>query len=89
MVDVGRFRRVQGHAGLDAHGIGRRGLAWADVLQADVGRHVHQCADIAHGVGAEEELLVGAGQAVVHRAHAQAVGHHFGTHAPRAVVDHE
>ncbi|MNN04149.1 hypothetical protein D3C81_1168660 [compost metagenome] len=89
VVDVGRFRRVQGHAGLDAHGIGRRGLAWADVLQADVGRHVHQCADIAHGVGTEEELLVGTRQAVVHRAHAQAVGHDFRAHATRTVVDHE
>ncbi|MNM36868.1 hypothetical protein D3C81_475880 [compost metagenome] len=89
MVHVGRFRRVQGHGRLDAGGAGRWCLAWADVFQADVGRHVDQGADIADGVGAEEELFIGTRQTVVHRPYAQAVGHHFGAHAAGAIVDHE
>lgn len=89
VVHVGRFRGVQGHAGFDPNGTGRRDFAWADVLQADVGRHIHQGADVADGMGAEEELFVSARQAVVHRAHPQAVGHHFGAHATGAIVDHE
>ncbi len=89
VVHVGRFRREQGHAGLDPDGAGRWYLARTDVLQADVGRHVHQRTDITDRVRTEEELLIGARQAVMHRPHAQAVGHHFGAHATGTVVDHE
>ncbi|MND98394.1 hypothetical protein D3C80_907430 [compost metagenome] len=60
VVHVGRLGRVQRHTGLYPHGAGGRRLAWANVLQADVGRHVHQGTDIAHSVCAEEELFVGA-----------------------------
>ncbi|MNZ67462.1 hypothetical protein D3C78_857130 [compost metagenome] len=87
--DVGRLGREQGHAGLDPGAAFRRHLAGEDALQADVGRHIHLHGDVAHGMGAEEELLVGAGQAVVHGADAQAVGHHLGADAAGAVVDHE
>ncbi|MNZ14520.1 hypothetical protein D3C78_314460 [compost metagenome] len=89
VVDVGRFRRVKGHGGLDPDLLGARGLARANVLKADVGRYVHQHRHVADGVRTQEELFVGAGQAVMHRAHAQTVGHHLGAHAAGAVVDHE
>ncbi|MCY1342263.1 hypothetical protein D9M68_271800 [compost metagenome] len=89
VVHVRRLGRVQHHAGLDAGGFRRRRLAGGEAFQADVGRHVHQLGDIPHRVRAEEELLVGAGQAVVHRPDAQAVGEDFRADAAGAVVDHE
>ncbi|MCY1281966.1 hypothetical protein D9M70_307880 [compost metagenome] len=89
VVDVGRLGRVQRHARLDADGFRRRRLAGRQGFQADVGRDVHQHAGIAHGMRAEEELLVGAGQAVVHRPDAQAVADQLGADGVGAVVDEE
>ncbi|MCY1393772.1 hypothetical protein D9M68_352100 [compost metagenome] len=86
---VGRLGGEQRHTRLDARSLWRRHFAGEQLLQADIGRHVHQRGDVADGVGTEEELLEGAGQAVVHGADAQAIGHHFGADAAGAVVDHE
>ncbi|MCY1400244.1 hypothetical protein D9M71_153200 [compost metagenome] len=89
VVDVRRLGWVQRHRGLDAHLIGRWHLPRHHALQADVGWNVHQHGDVADGMGAEEELFIGARQAVMHRPHAQAIGDDFGTDAARTVVDHE
>ena len=89
VVDVGRFGRIQRHGCLDANLIGARDLPRRDVLKPGVGRYVDQHRHVTDGVRAEEEFFVGAGQAVVHRSHAQPVGDHFRAHAAGAVVDHE
>ncbi|MNF44700.1 hypothetical protein D3C84_258150 [compost metagenome] len=89
VVDVRRLGRVQRHRRLDPDRVGRWHLPRRQAFQADVGRHVHQHGDVADGMGTEEELFIGAGQAVMHRAHAQAVGDDLGADAARAVVDHE
>ncbi|MNX53456.1 hypothetical protein D3C86_841520 [compost metagenome] len=87
--DVRRLRRIQRGGRLDPDLIGIRCLAGGDAFQPGVGRYVHQHRHVADGVGTEEELFIGAGQAIVHRPHAQAVGEHLGAHATGAIVDHE
>ncbi|MNR10012.1 hypothetical protein D3C85_1262400 [compost metagenome] len=89
VVDVRRLGRVQRHRRLDPDRVGRWHLPRRQAFQADVGRHVHQHGDVADGMGTEEELFISARQAVMHRAHAQAVGDDLGADAARAVVDHE
>ncbi|MNQ91089.1 hypothetical protein D3C85_1064560 [compost metagenome] len=89
MGNVGRFGRVQRHGRLDTGALRRRHLPGCELFQADVGRHVHQHGDIADRVGAEEELFISAGQAVMHGADADAVGDYLGAHAAGTVVDHE
>ncbi len=59
------------------------------LLDAGVGREVHQPGRVADGLRGEEELLVGAVGAVVHGPGVQAVGDDLRADAARAVVDHE
>ena len=88
VVHVGGVGRVKGFGGLGADRVSRDSCR-TDRLKPHIGRHVHQHGRVAHRKGGQKELLVGAGQAVVHGPHAQAVGDDLRADAARAVVDHE
>ena len=89
VVDVGRLGRIQRHGRLDPDLIGPGHFTGTNVFQPGVGRYVHQHRHVADGMGAEEEFFIGTRQAIVHRPHAQSVGHDLGAHAAGTVVDHE
>ena len=75
---------IKGLSGTESSGL-RRGAG----LQPDVGRNIDQQRWVTHGERRQEELLVRTVQAVVHRAHAEAVGDDLAADAAGAVVDHE
>ena len=89
VVDVRRVIRVKGEFGLRAGRPGRRRLPGFKGLEPHVRRRIHQHRRVPHRERGEEELLVGAGQAVVHRSHAEAVRDDLGADPARPVVDQE
>ena len=89
VVHVGRVFGADDVVGLRALRARRRRLAGQQRFEAQVGRHVHRQGRVTDRERSQEELFVGAAEAVVHRADTEPVGDDLGADAARAVIDHE